>query len=131
MNNKKGNFVMTSRHDFFGDVAETFVKYSFACEGFEVFGSGHWAADVVIRNKDNDDWFRVEVKSTDRQRQPSHKSYEELSKNAELLAEVTLVPKNQNQLCLKLTKLSKRVRRESCRIEIEKEGDIRNFLYHT
>lgn len=51
-------------HDWLGDAAENYVRYCFARDGFEVFGSGKWAADLIVRNTDLDEekWWRVEVK---------------------------------------------------------------------
>ena len=53
------------RHDWFGDLAETYVCYLAAREGLEVFGAGKWTADVAIHDKDTRQLFRVEVRATD------------------------------------------------------------------
>lgn len=77
------------RHDWFGDVAESFVCYRFAKAGFEVFGASKWGADCVIRHPFNDKYYRVEVKGADNKKRPAAK-YSKIKDKAELLARVSL-----------------------------------------
>lgn len=91
---------MTAAHDYFADCAENFVSYLFAHAGFEVYGSGKWEADVVIRDKKDKRWLRIEVRSTDRDKTPLKKSASKLAGKAELYAEVRL--KKDNQISYKI-----------------------------
>jgi hypothetical protein len=83
-------YVMTAAHDYFAECAENYIAYIFAHAGFEVYGSGKWAADVVARDKNTGKYYRIEVRSTDRDHSPKKKGASGLAGKAELYAEVRL-----------------------------------------
>ncbi len=53
-------------HDWFGDAAESLVRYCFVKEGFFAYGSSKWGADCIIEDMKSGRKLSVEVKSTDR-----------------------------------------------------------------
>lgn len=53
-------------HDWFGDAAESLVRYCFVKEGFFAYGSSKWGADCVIEDMKSGRKLSIEVKSTDR-----------------------------------------------------------------
>jgi len=108
-------------HDWLGDAVESYVRYCFARDGFEVFGAGKWAADLIVRNTglDEEKWWRVEVKS-------GHApSLETMARKAELCAKVSI---GENRIInFRLIKLKPEPSRgEECLIK--KKGDVYNFL---
>ena len=112
-------------HDWLGDAAEAYVRYCFAADDFEVFGSGKWAVDAAVRDRESGRWWRVEVKSTDHpQKRPGRKSLDQLSEKAELFAQVRIV--RGKPITLRLTKLREDDRGEGC--FVEDKGDIKKFL---
>ncbi len=64
---------MDDCHDWFAEVAETWVRYLVARAGFEVFGQSEWGADLAVRDRIRDLWLRAEVRSTDSRTKPSGK----------------------------------------------------------
>ena len=111
-------------HDWLGDVAENYVRYCFARDGFEVFGSGKWAADLIVRSTKFDDkkkWWRIEVKSG--RRVPSLKT---MAKKAELFARVKL---EKGTISFSLKKLKPKSEQHKAGQEIKGKGDINQFLF--
>lgn len=53
-------------HDWFGDLAESLIRYYFSKIGFYAYGSSKWGPDIVIQNKNNGKMLTIEVKSSDR-----------------------------------------------------------------
>lgn len=122
MTTNKPEYKMDARHDWLGDAAESYVAYCFACEGFEVFGAGKWTADLVIRDAKRNEWWRIEVKSTDRLT-PRRYKFKELAKKADIFAQVVF---KKGTIVLNLGRLSVE---EGCKEFGEvKEGGIRAFL---
>lgn len=78
----------TEAHDWLADCAENYVAYLGAHADFEVFGASKWGADVVFHEKKKGGWWRVEVRSTDRDKKPTKKPIRKLRGKAELLANV-------------------------------------------
>lgn len=83
------SYKQTEAHDWLGEAAESYIAYQMAHAGFEVFGSSKWGADLAVHDAKSGRWWRVEVRSTDRDKRPGKKSKEKLRK-AELLVEVNL-----------------------------------------
>lgn len=115
------------RHDWLGDAAEAYVKYCFACEGgFEIFSAGKWTPDVVVRDTAVDKWWRIEVKSTTKEKGTINRpSLSNLAKKADVLAEVRFL--KEKGVRLTLVKLS--AVDHWRRLTISGEGHIRAFLY--
>lgn len=116
-------------HDWLGDAAEAYVRYCFASEGFEVFGSGKWAADAAVHDLKSDKWWRVAVKSTDHPKKQVggrglNTLIDKVSEKAELFAQVRIV--RGMPIELRLIKLRGSKRGERCLIGAE--GDIKKFL---
>lgn len=107
-------------HDWLGDAAENYVRYCFARDGFEVFGSGKWPADLIARHTELDEkkWWRVEVKSG---HAPSLKT---MARKAELCAKVHI---EKQTISFRLIKLKPESNRgEDCLVN--EKGDIKRFL---
>ncbi|HOX44453.1 MAG TPA: hypothetical protein PK668_12690 [Myxococcota bacterium] len=80
---------MDDSHDWFADVAESFVRYLAARDGLEVFGAGKWVEDAACYDRAKNRWYRFEVRSTDRARNPIKKGQKKLQ-HADILVEVKL-----------------------------------------
>lgn len=127
MEKRKKNYKQGARHDWLGDAAESYVAYYFASPGFEVFGAGKWAADVVVRDLKIDRWWRVEVKSTDKQK-PRHfkkADFRKFAKKAEIFVWVFF--RNGN-ITMKAARLSARRGCGKLR-DISKPKELREMLY--
>ena len=88
-----GEMVQNDSHDWFGDVAENLVRYVAARDGLEVYAAGKWHADVAVRRPASvgvAEWFRLEVRATDRPRRPTPKGVAKLTGKAEVVVEVTM-----------------------------------------
>ena len=133
----KQQYKMNAQHDWLGDVAENYVGYCFAREDFEVFGSGKWTADLMVRDPQKSNrgagWLRVEVKSTDGNRWPwvkiGRETRKKIFERSELYAEVRI---RDREIEFRLAKvppdrLIRDFRDLKC-APIEKTGDIRKFL---
>lgn len=82
---------MNESHDWLGEAAENYVRYLFACEGFQVFAGSKWGADLAIHRPGNTKrWWRIEVRSTDRNKRPLKKRKERLKQIADFVVEVNL-----------------------------------------
>jgi hypothetical protein len=101
-----GEKAMSDRHDWFAEVAESFVRYLFALHGFEVFGQSEWGADLAVRDRESGDWLRCEVRSSDTGRKPSRKKPKKLEGRAELLAQVTANPDAMYTLRVSIKRLN-------------------------
>jgi hypothetical protein len=115
------------RHDWFGDLAESYVSYLAAREGLEVFGAGKWTADVAIHERDSRQLFRVEVRATDRSRRPNPKPAYKLARTAEVIAEVTMPSESRLQASFwKLDSRGHKVART--RLDNPAPGQLRTWL---
>lgn len=76
-------------HDWLGEAAESYVRYLFAREGFQVFAGSKWGADLAVHEmKRPDKWWRIEVRSTDGRGRPHPKPKEKLMKIADFVVNV-------------------------------------------
>lgn len=117
------------RHDWLGDAAESYVAYCFAsAQGFEVFGAGKWTADIVVHDTKDDRWWRIEVKSTDKEK--PGKKYErkdlakKLAKKADILTQVSF---KKGEVSIKIGKLSTEYGCEHV-TPVRDPGDIRKWM---
>lgn len=120
---KQEKYKMDARHDWLGDAAESYVAYCFASQGLEVFGAGKWTADLVVRDPKLDKWWRIEVKSTDRETRRRYK-FKLLAKKADIFAQVLF---HRGSITLKLGRLSLDSGLSDLR-EISEPEEIRKFL---
>jgi len=81
---------MTDCHDWFAEVAESYVSYLVARAGYEVFGQSEWGADLAIRDSASGLWARCEVRSSYCKAEPKRKWYSSGVSSAEISADVTL-----------------------------------------
>ena len=96
----------TDCHDWFAEVAESYVRYIFSRAGFEVFGQSEWGADLAVRDPITKMWARCEVRSSDCKEEPRRKRSERMRLIAELSASVTLA-KDGKTLRTQVYKLNK------------------------
>lgn len=76
-------------HDLLGEAAESYVRYIFATEGFEVYGDSKWGADCAALDRDKCRWYRIEIRSTDKIKgRPRKKPARKLKGKIDLIAEV-------------------------------------------
>jgi len=76
-------------HDWLGDAAENYIRYVFAREGFRVFAGSKWGADLAVYYANEpSQWWRIEIRSTDRNRPPTKKPKSKLKRIADLVVEV-------------------------------------------
>ncbi len=124
---------MTDCHDWFAEVAETYVRYIVAKAGFEVFGQSEWGADLAIRDSETKTWVRCEVRSSDCNTEPGRKASKKLADCAELTGAVTL----ENEMTLqvifhKLNKAGRRIQLQSggpaLHHRYRNAGDLREWL---
>lgn len=96
----------TEEHDWLGDCAESYIAYLCTQADFEVFAGSKWGADLAIRDKLNNHWFRIEVKSTNTKKSLSR--FKRDAKNQLKKAELfVLVRLSDNKLESEFYKLSK------------------------
>ncbi len=110
-------------HDWFGDCSESYVAYLFAKAEFEVFGAGKWTADLAVHDK-NDKWWRIEVRSADRNKGPTKKPARKLKDKAEFLAEVRLIEFGRVQFEIYRLQEGKPLKETREKINSEKELKI-------
>lgn len=109
-------------HDWLGDAAESYVRYLFAREGFHVYGASKWHGDIVAYDSMYKNWWKVEVKSTDRSSKAVYRgSMKKLwqKKEPDFLV---LVRFSQDK------KIEVEFKSKSASRKYNKEGDIRDFL---
>jgi len=83
-----------------------------------------------VHDKENDKWYRVEVKSTDRPKRPIRPRISNLAGRVDLLAEVVFSDDSEHHsttMTLTLTKISTEGRRGE-RCPIWENGDVKGFL---
>ena len=82
-------YLQNESHDQLGESAESYIRYVFAREGFEVYGDSKWGADCAVLDSDTGRWYRIEIRSTDRLTGwPVKKQARRLKGKAELVTEV-------------------------------------------
>lgn len=111
----------TEAHDWLADCAENYIAYLCAHAGFEVFGAGKWGADVVVHDKDG--WWRIEVRSTDREKRPGNKAAQKLKGKAELLAEVKF---SSGRIDVRIYQLTDGIK--GARIENPAQKEFQDFI---
>ena len=124
-------YIQNESHDWLGDAAENYVRYCFAREGFEVFGSGKWSTDMAVRDRMTNKWYRVEVKSTDRPHgRPVRPSVANLLGRVDLLVEVVFLRMSESvctSLQMKIVAIGKDGKRGVAAV-VAKQGDLREFM---
>lgn len=128
-------YTQNDSHDWLGDAAEDYVRYCFAREGFEVFGSGKWSTDMAVRDRETNRWYRVEVKSTGRPHgKPLRPGADNLRGRVDLLVEVVFLAETDmacTSLQMIIVSIGKDGKRERNKTLIRTDGDLRAFLNKT
>lgn len=120
--------VQNESHDWLGEAAENYVRYVLAHEGFIVFAGSKWGADCAVYHPSNPNkWWRIEVRSTNKNKRPLVKSKEKIKKIADLVVEVRFLPNSEGHtLEMKLYRvlLDGGYKEGSCISKTENQGRI-------